>query len=161
MWGRELRAGLVFVLASLLAGSGFREWRRSHEPRFAEIVSELESQDAATRGASRSDSTGGAAPGGAAHGAARSEGAGRRPSEALVPSRIDIERATAAELERLPGIGPALAARIVAERVDHGPFRSPAGLLRVRGIGPRTLARILPYLSAPPGAVDSGSPIAN
>src|SRR2546427_9726748 len=113
MWGRELRAGLVFVLASLLAGSGFREWRRSHEPRFAEIVSELESQGAATRGASRSDSAGGAAPGGAAHGAARSEGAGRRPSEAPIPSRLDIERAAAAAPEPPPPLRAAAPARDV------------------------------------------------
>lgn len=55
------------------------------------------------------------------------------------PSRsapIDVETASAEELERLPRIGPALARRIVEDREAHGPFGSLAGLQRVRGIGP-------------------------
>lgn len=49
---------------------------------------------------------------------------------------VDIDRAPAAELERLPHVGPALARRIVADRAANGPFRSLEGLQRVRGIGP-------------------------
>jgi competence ComEA-like helix-hairpin-helix protein len=172
MWGREMRAGLVFVLVSLLAGGAFREWRRSHETRFEDLVAGLESRDAATaRQAARTaspDSGGGdpslgAAPsgrlaGGIAPRRGRGSAGGRGP--ALVPSRIDLDRATARDLERLPGIGPALAARIIADRSERGAFRSPDALLRVRGIGPRTLERIRPYLAAPVVA-DSGSPIAN
>ncbi len=62
--------------------------------------------------------------------------------------RLELNAASAAELELLPWIGPALAARIVAERAVSGPFRSVAELARVRGIGPRTLARIAPYVRA-------------
>jgi competence ComEA-like helix-hairpin-helix protein len=166
MWGREMRAGLVFVLVSLLVGGAFREWRRAHEMRFADLVSSLESQDLATkrgspadRGAPDSSMTAAIVdsrrtpPGG--------QSPGRRPSPPLAPARIDLDRATAHDLERLPGIGPALAARIIADRVDRGPFGSPSALLRVRGIGPRTLDRIRPYLVGPPAVVDSGSPIAN
>ncbi len=58
------------------------------------------------------------------------------------PSRIDVNRAPAGELESLPGIGPALAARIVESRGRDGPFRKAEDLLRVRGIGPAILARI-------------------
>ncbi len=68
---------------------------------------------------------------------------------------IDIDRASAEELERLPGIGPALAARIIAERGAGGRFGGPDGLLRVRGIGPKTLARIRPYLTPQPGEAGS------
>lgn len=59
---------------------------------------------------------------------------------------VDPNRASAAELERLPGIGPALAERIVAWREANGPFRTLEDLVRVYGIGPATLARIRPYL---------------
>ncbi len=48
---------------------------------------------------------------------------------------VDVNTADAAELERLPGVGPALAARIVAYRNAHGPFASPEELTRVAGIG--------------------------
>lgn len=52
---------------------------------------------------------------------------------------VDLNRATAAELEKLPGIGPALAARIVAWRETHGPFKTVEDLLAIPGIGPKTL----------------------
>ncbi|MFM8236367.1 MAG: ComEA family DNA-binding protein [Actinomycetota bacterium] len=58
------------------------------------------------------------------------------------PGPIDVNRATAAELEALPGVGPATAAAIVREREEHGPFRSPDDLERVRGIGPAKLAAL-------------------
>lgn len=54
--------------------------------------------------------------------------------------RIDVNRADAAELERLPGVGPATARAIVAHRDSAGPLREPDELLRVRGIGPAKLA---------------------
>lgn len=47
---------------------------------------------------------------------------------------VDINRATAAELETLPGIGPVLAARIVVDRVDRGAYASLDDLERVRGL---------------------------
>jgi competence protein ComEA len=55
---------------------------------------------------------------------------------------IDVDRADSATLERLPGIGPALAARIVADRGAIGPFGSGEGLQRVRGIGPALWRRL-------------------
>lgn len=61
---------------------------------------------------------------------------------------VDLASASAAELDALPGIGPVLAARIVAHRDRHGPFRSPDELLAVPGIGPRLLERIRPRLRA-------------
>ena len=56
--------------------------------------------------------------------------------------RVDINRAGVGELGVLPGIGPTLAKRIVEERASHGRYRSIRDLLRVRGLGRRTLARI-------------------
>lgn len=70
---------------------------------------------------------------------------GRRAAHAgagEAPARVDVNRATLAELQTLSGIGPALAERIVAHRDSAGPFRTPEDLLAVRGIGPATLERI-------------------
>jgi competence protein ComEA len=63
-----------------------------------------------------------------------------------------MDVATAAELDQLPGIGPALAQRIVADREAHGPFGSIEGLERVKGVGPALAARVGPYVtfSLPP-----------
>jgi competence ComEA-like helix-hairpin-helix protein len=60
---------------------------------------------------------------------------------------LDLNRAGAAELETLPGVGPALARRIVEARDARGGFRSPDELLEVRGIGPATLGRLRPLVS--------------
>ena len=161
MWGREMRAGLVFVLVSLLAGTLVRDLERDHRARFEDLVADLERADAEDRRrAPSADTT--VAPGLAADEAEGARGSARRrraAAPALRPGGIDVERASASEWERLPGIGPSLAARIVADRSARGPFKTLEGLLRVRGIGPRTLERIRPYLA--PAPADSGSPIAN
>lgn len=56
--------------------------------------------------------------------------------------RIDLNRASAWDLELLPGIGPKLAQRIVADRTKNGFYRDLTDLTRVSGIGPVTLSRI-------------------
>lgn len=63
---------------------------------------------------------------------------------------LDLNSAGVAELDGLPGIGPVLAARIVAHRDAHGPFRTPEDLLAVRGIGPRLLERLGPRVTVRP-----------
>ena len=63
--------------------------------------------------------------------------------------RIDLNRATADEIDRLPRIGPALAARIVERRTTHGPFRSLADLDSVAGVGPALLREVEPHLQLP------------
>lgn len=49
--------------------------------------------------------------------------------------KIDVNRATEAELQALPGIGPSFARRIVREREERGAFQSLEELSRVRGLG--------------------------
>jgi len=53
--------------------------------------------------------------------------------------KVDVNAASTFELQRLPGIGPALAERIVAHRTEHGPFDTIDGLQAVSGIGPQTV----------------------
>jgi competence ComEA-like helix-hairpin-helix protein len=71
---------------------------------------------------------------------------------------LDLNRATAAALDALPGIGPVLAGRIVAHRERLGPYRRPEDLLEVPGIGPRLLERLRPLVSAE-GSSSSARPM--
>jgi competence ComEA-like helix-hairpin-helix protein len=72
----------------------------------------------------------------------------RQQTRPLGPDeRIDVDHATAVELDRLPGVGPALANRIVADRQSHGAFGGTEGLRRVRGMGPALIARLASHLS--------------
>lgn len=77
---------------------------------------------------------GGVGAGGGSGGAGASGGTGVDSQ-----GRVNINTADAAALETLAGVGPALAARIIAWREQNGPFRSVDELTAVSGIGPRTL----------------------
>ena len=65
---------------------------------------------------------------------------------------LDLNRATAAQLERLPGIGPVTAAKIVVDRADNGDYVQLDDLQRVSGIGPATVDALRDHvrLSHPP-----------
>jgi competence ComEA-like helix-hairpin-helix protein len=64
-------------------------------------------------------------------------------------SVVNVNRATAVELERLPGIGPSLARLIVADREARGPFATLEALDRIPGIGPGLVARLERLATAP------------
>lgn len=86
--------------------------------------------------------------GGAAQ-AAANEG---RPRAATKPQRnpgekVNVNTAGVDELSTIPGIGPALAGRIVAHRQQNGPFKKLDELLAVKGIGAKLLAKIEAQLS--------------
>lgn len=66
---------------------------------------------------------------------------------ATVARLINLNTASGPELELLPGIGPALAARILEYRRQHGRFRSIEELDNVKGIGPRTLEKLRPLVT--------------
>jgi competence protein ComEA len=74
-------------------------------------------------------------------------------SEPEARAPVNLNTATQEELESLPGIGPQKASAILAYRQRHSRFRSVGELVRVRGIGSKTLKRLRPMLT-----LDGGSP---
>ncbi len=69
-----------------------------------------------------------------------------RAAPGVIEFQVDVNAADWPELTLLPGIGETLARRIVDYRAAHGPFQSIEQLEQVKGIGPKTLRRIRPYL---------------
>jgi competence protein ComEA len=79
--------------------------------------------------------------------------AGRVPvaSGGSVPEmRLDLNRATVAELVVLPGLGQKLAERVVADREQRGPYRTVEELERVQGVSAALVERVAPYLVVEP-----------
>jgi len=64
---------------------------------------------------------------------------------------IDLNTATAAELDELPGIGDVLSARIIEYREANGPFTSVDQLANVEGISPRLVEELRPYVTVSTG----------
>jgi len=140
---RELR--LLFVVAAVfLVGLGVREWRIGYPDlalrleRFdrdapaTPLLSEPQNQTAV---ASTSAPPLAEAP------PRLSTRSAAAPSPAD-PRPLDLNRATVAELARLPGVGPGLAQRIFDERERRGRFESPEALRHVVGVGPKKLAAL-------------------
>ena len=75
----------------------------------------------------------------AADGVSGSAGAG---------GKVDLNTATAEQLDALPGVGPATAAKIVSDRTANGPFKSVDDLMRVSGIGPAKFEALKELVSA-------------
>lgn len=61
--------------------------------------------------------------------------------------RVEVNTSGWVAWTQLPGIGETLARRIVTDREERGPFRSVEDVARVRGIGPKTLDKLRPYLT--------------
>ena len=63
---------------------------------------------------------------------------------------LDVNAASAAELDALPGIGPVLAQRIVDYRLEHGPYGTIDELANVEGISPRMVGELRPLVTVGP-----------
>ncbi|HEX6573594.1 MAG TPA: helix-hairpin-helix domain-containing protein, partial [Gemmatimonadaceae bacterium] len=70
-----------------------------------------------------------------------------KPLETAAPAIIDLDVATAEEIETIRGIGPSLAKRIVADRDSLGPFGSLDELQRVKGVGPKLARNVAPSVT--------------
>ena len=128
----ERRAAL-FLAALTVAGALVRQLRTAPGPAGSAIVApHLPGQDIVRQ-------------------AARSRRAEALKQPLGPGETVDADRASAEELERLPGVGPALARRIVEDRERSGPYGSLAELDRVPGIGPAMLRTLEPWVifSAP------------
>lgn len=150
------RRQLVLLLA-LLAASGIglavRHWRVAH-PDVAARLERFDLESAhGDQGEAREERRD---PGGKGD-------RGPAPRRPRIPklaaavaegSGLDLNRATADDLARLPGVGPALAARIVAAR-ETGAFDSVDDLVRVRGLGRGRIERLRPHVTV--GHITIGS----
>ena len=63
---------------------------------------------------------------------------------------IDVNKASEEELELIPGVGPAMAQRIITWREENGRFERVEDLLNIRGIGVKTLEKLRPYVVVHP-----------
>ena len=122
------------VLAIVLAIGTLSDLHRAHAPLRAPAPERFAAAPAAADTAPSGGPQMDAAP-------ARVPGVKARP--------LDLDSASVVDLDRLPGIGPVLAARIVEHRRVHGRFHHVDELLLVPGIGPRLLERLRPWLREP------------
>lgn len=136
MFNRREQAALLLLTGALLVGSGlavvdFRHPAALEEFRVAGAAVE---------------------PPGQLELSASETAADGMPEEESGP--IDLNAATAAQLQELPGVGPKTAARILEYRRLHGPFRNIEALQQVRGVGERTVEKIRPQVRISSGNVD-------
>lgn len=112
------------------------------------IVTAPQAQQASGDGAPPGDGAAGveAAVGSVEPGGSGSPDGSGTPGAVGADRLIDLNRATAAELEQLPGIGPARAAAIVEYRERNGPFAVPGDLRGVSGIGEATFQNLAPLV---------------
>jgi len=143
------RKALLFLSGVILLGAGARGAAilHSQSPVNAAARRALDAQIQAVDSVRHQASPGKAKRGRKKKAAATHIVAAEPAGAPATPAVIDIDIATAAEIETLRGIGPALARRIVADRDSLGPFGSTDELERVRGIGKRLAAKISPQVT--------------
>lgn len=147
------RRALLFVAAVAALGLGVRGLRvlgggQGSLDERAALAAQIAAVDSAVSTGGRPRRTRAQGPVARPSAAAKADGQrASAPSPAAAAGPIDVDRASAAELDRLPGIGPALAQRIVEDREANGAFGSVEALQRVRGIGPALAARLAPLVT--------------
>jgi DNA uptake protein ComE-like DNA-binding protein len=131
---------LIFVGAIAILGAGVRIVRAATSGNTVAAQPALDHQMAAADSARTQQGRG--------RGGAKGRGRGRGRSQTVSPDRheprgkLDVDVATAAQLDSLPGVTPLMARRIVADRMMRGPFMNKDGLRRVTGVGPGFLQQL-------------------
>ena len=118
---------VLFLSISFLAGGAIKEyqdrWQALPAPTGSKILKEYAGPDAMRVSAFREET-----------------------DESGTFFTIPLNSATKADLERIPGIGPVMAQRILAYKAMNGRFQTVDELLKVKGIGPKKLDKIRPYV---------------
>jgi competence protein ComEA len=139
---------VLIALVTWLAAGAALDAVLAHRPRL--LVPWLGPERAAQvalAGASDAEATVAASPSGHAPAHAAAPKPRGRAFVYDAQGRLDLNLADSTELVLLPGVGPALAGRILEARAHRGRFREPRDLLEVRGIGEKTLAKLLPKIA--------------
>jgi competence protein ComEA len=92
--------------------------------------------------------------GGLAAAQAPANQSGGSPTAAPAGAQVNLNTATAADLEVLPGIGPTLAARIIEHRQKSGGFKKIEELMTIKGIGEKQFLRLKPLVTVTPIKTD-------
>ena len=131
---RQEKAVLYFLLAFLLVGGLVNVYRRR--------ALENKTRDPAAEAFLRQFRQLSEAP------ARAPVGVGRDTTGEDTPAllKLDLNAASAEDLQRLPRVGPVMAQRIIAYREQKGGFRRVEELLKIKGIGEKTLAKLRPHL---------------
>ena len=135
--GAVRRPGLVRLTAggrvqdALDAAGGLTRAARPGRLNLAQLLADGQQVVIGTAGDATSEVRDGSPPAGSSTGTSAA-------------ATVDLNKATAAELEQLPGVGPVTAAAILAWRSQHGRFTAVTELQQVDGIGPKTYAQIAP-----------------
>lgn len=135
----EIRV-ILFLILLLLVGSGITLYRRYHANQSIDIVTILDKSTQAREKptVNREVDRGVVEP---------TTGNGEQIKRGTdSPSKIDINTASAYELEGLPGVGPVLARRIIEYREKHGGFKTLSELEEVTGVGDKKLESIRDYI---------------
>ena len=156
----EIQA-VLFVAASMLAGGLVLLVKQFHSDLLPDLGpalvegranAEIQAQSAQTAGNALA-MTGLSSGAGSDIGGDKTAGDAPRwratPPSSDKDLRVPINTAPASELQRLPGIGPTLAERIIAFREQSGGFSTVEQLLEVKGIGPAKLTRMRPFVELP------------
>lgn len=124
---RELEEG-ARVQDAVDAAGGFAEGAARDELNLARVL--VDGEQIVVPSLEEADAAAGAAP----------DGGGGATGASSAGGKVNLNRATAAELDALPGVGPSTAEKIVADREANGPFRTVEDLKRVSGIGDKKFA---------------------
>lgn len=90
--------------------------------------------------------------------AAQSKTTTRSAAKPASTAIVNLNTASASDLEGLPGIGAKTAARIVEYRQKNGPFKKVEELMNVRGVGEKNFLKLKPQISVGPAKADHDHP---